>query len=69
MSRSFKGDKVNDPVKIAMRNPNVDIEKMSNARELVRILRTQGVSRSKYNLIPAFSRQMYVGSRYGKAEG
>ena len=69
MSHSFEGDDVNDTVNIAMKNPNVDTEKVSKARELVRILRAQGRSRPGYSLIPPFRRQMHVESRDGKAEG
>lgn len=68
MSHLLEGDEANDPVNIAVKNPNVDIEKMSKARKLVRILRTQGVSRPGYNLIPPFRRQMHVESRRGKVE-
>ena len=68
MSRSFKGDDVNDVLKMAGENPNVDAGKVSEARELLRLLRARGVSRPGYNLIPPFRRQMHVKSGHGKAE-
>lgn len=68
MSRSFKSDDVNDVLKMARKNPNVDIEKVLETRELLRKLRARGVSRPGYNLIPPFRRQMHVKSRHGKAE-
>ena len=68
MSHSLEDDGMNDVLKIAVKNPKVDAEKVSEARKLLQILRTQGISRPGYNLIPPFRRQMHVESRYGKAK-
>ena len=72
MSHSIKGDDVNDVLNIVGKNPNVDIKKVSEARELLRVLRAQGISQRGYNLIPPFRRQMHemhVESNHGEAEG
>lgn len=68
MSRSSKGSDVNDILKSARKSPKVDAEKVLKTRELLRILRAQGLSRPGYNLAPPFRRQMHVESKHGKTE-
>lgn len=63
-----KDDYVDDVSDIIRKNPNIDTEKISEVRELLRVLRAQGVSRTRYNLIPPFRRQMYVERRQRKTE-
>lgn len=67
MSRSFKNDSVADVQELGRKNPNVDIEKVLKARELLQCLRAQGVSKQGYNLAPPFRRQMYAASKHKKA--
>lgn len=68
MSHLLQGDDMNDVLDIAMKNPKVDAELVTEARKLIQVLRNQGISRSGYSLIPPFRRQIEVASRYGKAE-
>lgn len=66
MSRSLEDDEMIDVAKIIAKNPNVDAEKVSEARKLAQILREHGVSPRGYNLLPPFRRQMHAESKYGK---
>ncbi len=59
MSDSVSDNGNVDPQKVARTNPNVEIEKVREARDLVRILRSYGISSRKYSLAPPFQRQMY----------
>lgn len=68
MSHSSEGEDMDDVLNIAMKNPKVDAEKVSEARKLIQLLRAQGISRKGYNLISPFRRQMYVDSSYGNEE-
>lgn len=68
MSHSIGDNEMHEISKIAAKNSKVDAEKVSEARKLLQILRTQGISRPGYNLIPPFRRQMHVESKYGKME-
>lgn len=68
MSHSHDSHDKNDILEMAAKNPKVDAEKVREARKLLQVLRTHGVSPQEYNLIPPFRRQMDVDSKYGNAE-
>ena len=64
MSRSHLIEDVVDVEKIVKDNPKVNLEKVREARELVRVLRKQGLSPRGYTLAPPYRRQMHVTSKH-----
>ena len=64
MSRSRLDEAVVDVDKIMRDNPKVDLEKVREARDLVRALRKQGLSPRGYTLAPPYRRQMHVTSKH-----
>jgi hypothetical protein len=64
MSRSHLGEDVVDVEKIMRDNPKVNLDKVREARELVRTLRKQGLSPRGYTLAPPYRRQMHVTSKH-----
>ncbi len=64
MSHSLIRDGAVDVQKLAQRNPNVDVRKVREVREMLRILREQGVSEKGYELTPPFRRRMYVQGKH-----
>lgn len=60
MSHLVGDDGLVDLQKIAQNNPNVDFNKVNEARAMIRILRSYGISGRDYTLAPPFQRQMYV---------
>ena len=64
MFRSHLGKGVVDVEKITRDNPKVDLEKVREARELVRALRKHGLSPRGYTLAPPYRRQMHVTSKH-----
>ena len=67
MHRSLSDDKPLDVERLARTNRNVDAEKVKEARELIRILRSHGISEQGYELTPPFRRQVYAQSKHAKA--
>ena len=63
MSRLVGDSSVVDVQKTAQTNPNVDLDKVREARDLLRILRSYGISSRDYTLSLPFQRQMYVKHR------
>ena len=64
MSRSPIDEDVVDVEKMKENNPNVDFDKVREARELLRALRKQGLSPRGYSLAPPYRRQMHVTSKH-----
>ena len=64
MSRSPIDEDVVDVDKVMLNNPNVDFDKVREARELLRTLRKQGLSPRGYTLAPPYRRQMHVTSKH-----
>ena len=58
MHRSLTRDKALDIERLAQTNRNVDMEKIVEARKLIRILRRHGISDKGYELAPPFRRQV-----------
>lgn len=68
MSRLVGDSSEVDLQKIARTNPNVDLDKVREARELLRILRSYGISGREYTLSPPFQRQVYVDIKHHKED-
>lgn len=60
MSRLVNDDGLVDLQKIAQTNPEVDFDKVNEARSMIRVLRGYGIAGRDYTLALPFRRQMYV---------
>lgn len=68
MSRLVGDSSEVDLQKMARTNPNVDLDKVREARNLLRILRNYGISSREYTLSPPFQGQVYVDIKHRKED-
>ena len=64
MSHSPTDDGGVDIDKVMRNNPQVDLDKVRKARDLLQALRKQGLSPRGYTLAPPYRRQMHVTSKH-----
>lgn len=68
MSRLVDDSSEVDLQKIVRTNPNVDLDKVHEVRDLLRILRSYGISDREYTLSPPFQRQVYIDIKHRKED-
>lgn len=66
MSRLVGDDGIVDLQKVVQTNPNIELNKVVEAREMIRTLRGYGIADRDYTLAPPFRRQVYVDIKHRK---